>query len=142
MITKEADYAVRCVLFLSQAPKEYTSVKDISAPMLIPVSFLAKILQKLIKGGVVESIRGAGGGYRLIKAPQDISVLDVIIAIDGPVALNRCVLDPKVCMLNDWCAMHPLWAELSWVVSDRLRKKNFKELLTDSKELLDNVNKT
>ena len=93
-------------------------------------------------GEIVESIRGAGGGYRLKKAPEDISLLDVITAIDGPVALNRCVIAPGVCKLNDWCAVHPIWTELSWEISDHLRKKNFKDLLIASKDLLDNVNKT
>lgn len=129
MITREADYAIRCILFLSRIEGKLTSVKDISGPMGIPPSFLAKILQKLLKSGLVESVRGAGGGFRLKRKPEDINLCDVVEAIDGPVALNRCAVDENICEFSVGCPIHPVWVELRRDVEGVLKKHNFKSLL-------------
>lgn len=128
MITRESDYAVRCMLYLSDNKDKLSSVKDISEPMDIPQSFLAKILQRLLKAGLVESIRGAGGGFKLAKSPADISMLDVVKAIDGTVSFNKCVDDEDFCNLSDECVMHPIWVELSEDVENVLKKKDFQSL--------------
>jgi len=93
-ITQETDYAVRCVLYLSRGRQGETVMIDrIAADMKIPRSFLAKILQKLAKGGIVTSFRGVKGGFMLAKLPAEISLLDVVEAIEGPVSMNRCTID-------------------------------------------------
>ena len=128
MITRESDYAIRCILHLSENKDKLSSVKDISDPMEIPQSFLAKILQRLLKAGLVESIRGAGGGFKLAKTPEDISMLDVVKAIDGTISFNKCVDDEDFCELREDCVMHPIWRELSSDVELVLSKKDFKTL--------------
>lgn len=128
MITRESDYAVRCILYLSDNKDTLSSVKDIAEPMDIPQSFLAKILQRLLKAGLVESVRGAGGGFRLAMAPGDISLLDVVKAIDGTVSFNKCVDDNDFCDLRQECVMHPIWKELSADVEGVLGKKDFRTL--------------
>jgi Rrf2 family protein len=105
-----------------------TSVSEIAKPMRIPKSFLAKILQKLLKAGLVESSRGINGGFQLAKSPKEISLLDVIEAIEGPVAMNSCAIDKKLCKLSNTCSVHPIWVEIRKEVEKRLMKEDFAKL--------------
>ena len=127
-ITRETDYAVRCVLYLSRKEGTIIMVDEISHAMSIPKSFLAKILQKLTKTGVVTSFRGVKGGFRLAKKPQQISLLDIIEAIEGPAAMNRCAMDASVCNFSGTCTVHPVWVTLRKMVEDYLRKTDFRRL--------------
>lgn len=128
MITREADYAVRCILFMAGMKQKQANVKEIAEPMEIPQSFLAKILQKLLKAGIVESIRGAGGGFRLSKRASEINLYDVVVAIDGTMSLNRCVDDPSSCELNPDCVVHPIWVDVSRELEGLIKTKDFESL--------------
>jgi len=128
-ITRETDYAIRCVHFLSSAKDGPLIVDRIAEHMCIPKTFLAKILQKLVKAGIVTSFRGAKGGCQLSRRPADITLLDVIEAIQGPVAMNACALDSSVCGLSNTCSDHPVWIEVRKQVENILRNKNFAEFL-------------
>jgi Rrf2 family protein len=128
MITREADYAIRCILYMSSMKEKMANVKVIAEPMGIPQSFLAKILQKLMKAGIVESIRGAGGGFRLQKKPSEINLYDVVVAIDGTMSLNRCVDDPSTCELSPDCVVHPIWVDVSGELELLIKSKDFENL--------------
>lgn len=130
-ITRETDYAIRCVLYLS-GKEDTIMVDEISRAMSIPKSFLAKILQKLTKACIVTSFRGVKGGFRLARKPQQISLLDVIEAIEGPTAMNRCALDASVCDFSSVCTVHPVWVNLRQIVEDYLRKTDFRTLSSSS----------
>ena len=128
-ITRETDYAIRCVHYLSCGKGETLMVDRIAQGMHIPKTFLAKILQKLVKGGVVKSFRGARGGFQLDRRPDEITLLDVIEAIEGPVAMNACALDNRACSLSSRCPVHPVWVEVRKGVETLLRKKTFADFL-------------
>jgi len=128
MITREADYAIRCILYMSGAGGKLANVKEISGAMEIPQSFLAKILQKLLKADIVESVRGAGGGFRLKKQPSEVNLHEVVVAIDGTMALNRCVDDPSTCELYPECVVHPIWVDVSRELEAILKNKDFRGL--------------
>ncbi len=116
-ITRETDYAIRCVYYLAGKKGEVTMVDEIARKMDTPKSFLAKILQKLARAGIVESFRGVKGGFRLAMSPRQISLLDVIEAIQGPVVMNICAMGKEMCRLSDTCFIH-----LSgWISEDRSR---------------------
>ena len=127
-ITRETDYAIRCVLYLSKKEGTIVMVDEISQAMSIPKSFLAKILQKLTKAVVVKSFRGVKGGFRLAKKPEQVSLLDIIEAIEGTTAMNRCALDSSVCTFSNTCTVHPVWVNLRNMVEDTLRKTDFRAL--------------
>jgi len=127
-VTRKADYAVRCVLHLSKDPKKVSSVDEIAGAMYVPKTFLAKILQRLMKSGIVSSIRGVKGGFQLTKAPKDISLLEVIEAIQGPSAANICAVDRRMCRLSNRCTIHPVWVKIRKTVEDELKKQNFAKL--------------
>ncbi len=127
-VTRKADYAIRCVLHLSRDPEAVTSVEDISKAMFVPKTFLAKILQSLMKAGIVTSTRGIKGGFQLAKRPKDINLLEVIEAIQGPAAPNLCAIDKRMCRLSGICTVHPVWMKIKGIVEKELRKINFAKL--------------
>ena len=81
LVTRETDYAVRCILYLAQADDQIANVTEVSRKMHIPKTFLAKIFQRLAKAGLVVSNRGMNGGFRLAKKPSAMSLLDIAEAI-------------------------------------------------------------
>ena len=92
-------------------------IDDISREEEIPKSFLAKIFQSLVKAGVVRSYRGAGGGFALTRKPSEITVLEIIEAIEGKIALQRCQLDVPDCEHMEGCALCGLFER----AQDRVR---------------------
>jgi len=128
-LTREADYGIRSVLFLARQPyKKISFVTEISEEYKIPRSFLAKILQKLVRGKIVRSYRGVKGGFSLARQAKDISVLDVLEAIEGKIALNICLADKKSCEFNRHCPIHSVWAAAQAKVVDVLKRANFEDL--------------
>jgi Rrf2 family protein len=124
-ITRETDYAIRCVYYLADKKGKVTMVDETSRKMNIPKSFLAKILQKLAKASIVKSYRGVKGGFELARPPQEINLLEVIEAVQGPVAMNICALDEALCGLSSTCSIHPVWVDIRREVEKILRSKNF-----------------
>lgn len=97
-ITQEADYAIRAVLILAEEGEgAKLDAKTISQRGFIPLRFLLKLLRKLIQGNIVRSYRGVNGGYALLKNSKDINVRQVIEAVDGPICINRCLINDDFC---------------------------------------------
>lgn len=127
-ITREADYAVRCVLYLAGEEDRIANANEISRSMDIPRSFLAKILQRLSRRGIVTSTRGVTGGFQLAKNPERINLLEVIEAIQGPSAMNVCAIDRRTCSRSRTCTVHPIWVEIRNNVEQRLKMENVAKL--------------
>lgn len=128
LVTRETDYAVRCVLYLAREKDLVANVTEIARAMHIPKTFLAKILQRLIRSGIVGSLRGMHGGFRLAKKPADITLLAIMEAIQGPAGINVCAVDNKKCHMSSSCAVHPVWVDIRREVEDRLRKETIDKL--------------
>jgi Rrf2 family protein len=132
-VTREADYAVRCILFLSKEPDRIVTAGEISQSASIPRSFLAKILQRLSKKGVVKSTQGIAGGFQLAKEPGDTNLLEVIEAIQGPVATNLCAIDNQLCGHSSTCVVHPFWVKLKRSTEETLKEETFAKLIEDGR---------
>jgi Rrf2 family transcriptional regulator, iron-sulfur cluster assembly transcription factor len=101
---------VRAMMHLARRPAgEISALRDIGSEQDIPESFLAKIFQNLVHAGLVASQRGAHGGFSLARPAADITVREVIEAVDGPISLNGCVLWPDECRRSGDCRMHEVW---------------------------------
>ena len=125
-ITRQADYAVRAVLHLSELENGGRApTSKIALKQNIPPSFLAKIVSQLSVAGVVQTSRGARGGVSLARDPADISLLEVIEAIDGPITLNECVTDPSACIFGDDCKVHIVWCKAQAELVNTLASTNF-----------------
>lgn len=128
-ITKQADYAVRAVLFLAaQQDDERSPTNRIALEEKIPPSFLAKIISQLSVAGVVNTSRGAHGGVSLARPAAEISLLEVVEAIDGPITLNDCVIDPDSCAFGDHCPVHDIWVQAQQELVARLENTHFDSL--------------
>lgn len=96
--------------YLARFPEGHVaSLHDICEAQDIPESFLAKILQSLSRSGLAMSQRGAHGGFALARPAADITMRDIVEAVDGPIALNACVLWPDDCKRSQDCEVHKAW---------------------------------
>src|SRR5947209_6782804 len=103
-LTKKADYALMAMKHLAEnTDRGARSAKDIADSFGIPPEALAKILQKLVKAGLLHSQHGTNGGYRLARAAHTISAFEVIQAIDGPLFITSCVTVRGECGQSDRC---------------------------------------
>ncbi len=125
-ITRQADYAVRAMVYLAQmGPEGKAATGQIAKDKAIPPSFLAKIVSQLSVAGLLQTSRGARGGVSLAKPAEDISLLDVVEAIDGPILLNDCVGESSVCDYDDDCPLKPVWCDAQKMLLEQLSKANF-----------------
>jgi Rrf2 family protein len=125
-ITRQADYAIRAVRYLAKpGSSQRIATSTVAREMKIPASFLAKIISQLSIAGLLHTSRGARGGVSLAREPRDISVLDVVEAIDGPILLNECVGSNKPCSFEEDCLVHPIWLEVQESLVKRLRETRF-----------------
>ncbi len=128
-VTRQGDYGIRSVLYLARQPiKKISFVAEISDEYKIPRSFLAKILQKLVKAKIVRSYRGVKGGFSLAKPAREISLLDVLEAIEGKVCMNICLHEKKRCHFSRNCPVSPVWAVAQAKFTETLKKTSFDEL--------------
>ena len=125
-ITQQADYAVRAILDLALRPAdERTSCQEIAQRQNIPVAFLTKICARLAAEGFLQSQRGVNGGVRLARPAREITLLQVIEAIDGPITFNRCNRNPSECDRSRTCPVHSIWFELCRDFRARLATYDF-----------------
>jgi Rrf2 family protein len=109
-ISRKIDYGLRAMAYLaSVAQGVVVPFRDIARQMAIPEDFLAKILKTLVDAGLVRSARGPHGGYVLTRSAAEISFLDVIEAVEGPVALNTCLDGEDACGHSPICTMTAVW---------------------------------
>ena len=121
-LTKRADYAIRAVLALSRAADgERLSVRRIAADERIPERFLPLVMGDLVRAGLVEGTVGRSGGYRLAKPSAEISLLEVVEAVEGDSRRRVCVLRGGPCALAAVCDVHAVFAAAQDDVLGRLR---------------------
>ena len=128
-ITRQADYAVRAVLHLARSGDQRTATSSIAEEQKIPPSFLAKIISQLSIAGLLHTSRGARGGVTLAREAKDITLLEVIEAIDGPIQLNECVGNNGSCSFEGECPLRPVWCDAQDELVKKLKSTNFFSLL-------------
>ncbi len=129
-ITRQADYAVRAVLHLARSGDHRTATSAIAEEQRIPPSFLAKIVSQLSIAGLLHTSRGARGGVVLAREAKDITLLEVIEAIDGPIQLNECAGENGSCSFDDHCPLRPVWCDAQEELVGRLKNTNFADMIT------------
>lgn len=135
-ISRKSDYALRAVLYIArQTNDKRSSINAIAESERVPRDFLAKILKELTRAEILKSYQGVHGGYQLGRSPAQISVLDVIEAMDGPLGVNLCVRGEIGCDCehSDRCAMHPFWRKVQTQLRSSLKNETFAKLKRASK---------
>ncbi len=137
IITRATEYAIRAILHMSRQPAgEIIYKKDICKAQDITPAFLTKILQPLIKEGIVGSQRGVGGGFYLAKAPSEITLFDVIKSQEGPVYLNQCLIENSNCEREFFCPVHGAWEQIRQEFMATLSRYDFASLAAQQNDLL------
>ncbi len=129
IITRATEYAIRAILHMARQPAgDIIYKKDICKEQDITPAFLTKILQPLIKDGIVGSQRGVGGGFYLAKAPAEITLLDIIKSQEGPVYLNQCMTRDSACDRELFCPVHGTWKQIRTEFMATLSRYDFASL--------------
>ena len=109
-LSKKADYALMAMKHLAQKSAASASAREIAEQFDIPIELMAKVLQRLVQRGLLASHQGTRGGYQLSRLPRQITVADVIQAIEGPVTVTACSTDDGQCEQFSKCNVRdPLW---------------------------------
>ena len=141
-ITRAAEYGIRGVLYLASQPKGTVCLlNEISERQNIPPSFLSKIFQNLARAGLVTSSRGSRGGFMLAKDADQITLLEVLEAIEGQMQLNVCLNNGSACENVSHCAVHEVWNEAQDYMLNLLRQHTFGELAETNRRLAEQVSR-
>jgi len=128
-LTREAEYGLLAMAYIATRPDgELAYRREIAEHHNIPREFLAKVLQKLSKQGLIKSYRGIRGGYLLARIAADISIADVVSAVDGPMALVECARPDGSCPQQDLCGFQSVLWDLQDEIVGMLRKITVQDL--------------
>jgi Rrf2 family protein len=129
MLSMTCIYSIWAVLYLASVDdREYIPIREISEQMEIPFHFLTKILQLLAKADIVTSLRGAKGGVQLHGLSTEISLRDVIEAIDGPEIFTDCILGLEECNDENPCPLHDKWTGAKNEIKEMCEETSFHDL--------------
>lgn len=121
-ISRLADYAVVILVSMVEEKKSLITAGEISNITALPVPTVAKVLKIMAKSGIVDSVRGASGGYRLSRPPSEINVADIVSSVDGPIALTACVDKREVlCDYAGTCLVEGRWREVNAAIAHALQ---------------------
>jgi Rrf2 family protein len=112
-------------MHMAKKPGKLHQADDIAKSQDVPPSFLGKILQRLAGAGIVISKRGRNGGFIMACRPSEITLLDVVEVIQGPIAVNDCLAGHKSCARRGRCSLSSMWGEISDGLKGRLMKYDF-----------------
>jgi len=127
--SRTAKYGIKALKYMAEnTDGNYKTVEVVAEDTDIPPDFLGKIFQDMVKENFLQSRRGRGGGFRLAMDQKEISLLDIVKAIDGEEALNRCLFDTKQCGENGTCPLHDDWVPLRKKLEKLLREKTIYDL--------------
>ena len=118
---KLADYGTMIVTVLAAEPERLYSAQELAGRTHVSAPTVSKLLKLLTKADLVESLRGARGGYKLGRAPADITVADVIAAIDGPIGLTQCSVHKGDCAVESTCGVRGNWRLINTAVHQALK---------------------
>ncbi|HCW77016.1 MAG TPA: Rrf2 family transcriptional regulator [Candidatus Marinimicrobia bacterium] len=129
-VTKAGEYGLRALAYLvNQGPGVKVSIAEISQARQIPEPYLRKLLKPLIQKGILVSIRGVAGGVMVGRPLEEITFLEVIEALEGPINLNTCLVHNETCQFIGDCGMHPVWIEAQEAMFKILGGKTLNALL-------------
>ena len=117
-IAKLTDYGTLVMTTLARAPTRVLNAQELAARSHVAAPTVAKLLKLLVKGGLVESTRGVHGGYRLARSADEITVADVVSALEGPIAITACALHGGGCTIEGSCTSRSNWR----LIDDAIRQ--------------------
>ena len=132
-LTRKGEYAIRGIIYLARQPAgKMALISEIAEASEIPQTFLAKIFQNFAKQGIVNSYRGTGGGFVLGRSASQITLREVVEAVEGPIMPNRCLIGKGFCNRDASCPVHPVWRKVQQQVLRILENVTIKELAREN----------
>jgi Rrf2 family protein len=132
-ITAQEEYGLRCLLQIAREARRFLTIPEIAAREKLTAAYVAKLMRLLRKGGLVRSIRGQKGGYRLARAPDEITVDSVLAALGGPIYSREFCEDHAgnlgICVHDSDCTVRSLWMGLDRAVHGVLGRTTLRDLL-------------
>lgn len=136
LMSKRADYGVRAMIDVaSRSSDERLVIAEIAERQGIPPVFLAKIVPQLARAGLLQTRRGVKGYVQLAQDPSQINLLQIIEAVEGPPALNRCTLCNDGCDLVDTCSVYEVWRRAQEDLNARLVSTRLSDLVERTRQL-------
>ncbi|HXH03516.1 MAG TPA: SUF system Fe-S cluster assembly regulator [Candidatus Competibacteraceae bacterium] len=128
-ITRETDYGIVLLSVMARDTAQPHSAATLAESQQLPVPMVSKILKTLAREGLLESRRGAQGGYILARPPEAISAADIISALEGPIAITECTQDvPQGCVHQGHCGMSNHWHRINGAIRKALENISLSEL--------------
>lgn len=134
-ITKLTDYGIVLLVQLANGGKQNSqNARSMAEATSLPLPVVSKILKSLAQGGLLTSQRGAKGGYALARRPEDVTVAEIIVALEGPIALMECSAGPGHCDQETACPVRDPWQRIHQSILEMLRRVTLRELVGDLQE--------
>ena len=128
-VTKLTDYASVVLTVLASDPAAVLSASELAERAGLEVPTVAKLLKPLAQTGLVEGFRGANGGYKLARDAADISLVEIVEAMEGPLGMTECSVHAGQCGIEDSCGVRANWRRINDVVADALRGVSLAQML-------------
>ncbi len=137
-LSRLADYGVLLMSQMARKPEEVANAHDLIDASGLPAATVSKLLATLARHELLESIRGSKGGYRLARPAADISVEQIIAAVDGPIAVTMCVdEDGDGCGVASFCTTQGYWQRINRAIKEALDKVSLADIATAVPMLMD-----
>jgi len=127
-IGKLTDYATVVMAELAEHPGECWSASQVAEATRLELPTVAKVLKTLARSGLIDSVRGVNGGYRLQESADSVSVAAIIRAMEGPIALTECGLEPGLCSREHDCNLKGNWQRIGETVEQALEALTLADL--------------
>ena len=137
-LTNEGEYAIRLMVYLAtHRERTRVSAREIAEAQDIPQRFLRNIISEFAKQGFINAFKGKGGGIELAPGAENLSLLQVIEAVEGPIYLNVCMQGEEVCQFRDQCAVHDVWHQAQDAMQEILGTRRLKDLASSNQKQAD-----
>lgn len=127
-VTKLTDYATVVLAVLAAEPRAVLSASGLAERAGLEAPTVAKLLKPLAQAGLVQAFRGAAGGYRLARPAAEISLVEIIEAMEGPLAMTECSVHEGQCGIEQSCGARANWRRINEVVADALRRVSLADM--------------
>lgn len=136
-ISKLADYGAIVMVYLARQAHRLCNARDIALHTHLNVPTVSKILKRLAQAGLLTSVRGVAGGYRLILSPADVSIGQIIHALEDQHGVTECSLQPNECSLQGVCTLQENWKLINQVIASALHSVSLESLAKPTVPLQD-----
>jgi FeS assembly SUF system regulator len=128
-ITKQTDYGIVLLTHMASTPARQAAATELAHEAALPAPMVAKILKLLARAGLLQSHRGAAGGYSLARPPEEMSVADIITALEGPIAVTECTDgEPGLCHQEASCPVRSNWNRINQAIREALEGISLAEM--------------